>query len=71
MIEKPTISMEELKKMGKMLWLPLDQPDVDEKIRATVEGWYNEMMPFTEKMMDQKYDAVCPANMLHVKNSWL
>lgn len=56
-----SISAEEFHAMRKKLLLPADAGNTDEAVRAKIEGWYQQMLPFAEKMSDQKFDDVAPA----------
>ena len=52
--------------MGEKLLLPTGQV-AEEGIRAKVESWYQQMLPFIDRMSDHKFDDVAPAIVISVR----
>ena len=61
-----TVSSEYLSVMGEKLLLPTGQV-AEEDIRAKVESWYQQMLPFIDRMSDHKSDDVAPAIVISVR----
>ena len=61
-----TVSSEDLSVMGEKLLLPTGQV-AEEASRAQVESWYQQMLPFIDRMSDHKFDDVAPAIVISVR----
>ena len=61
-----TVSSEDLSVMGEKLLHPTGQV-AEEDIRAKVESWYQQMLPFIDRMSDHKFDDVAPAIVISVR----
>lgn len=61
-----TISTQEFRVIGEKLHMP-EFGGTEEALRVKVEGFYQRMLPFVEKMSDSKYDDVIPAPVIIVR----
>ena len=61
-----TVSSEDLSVMGEKLLLPTGQV-AEEDIRAKVERWYQQMLPFIDRMSDHNFDDVAQAIVISVR----
>ena len=61
-----TVSSEDLSVMGEKLLLPTGQV-AEEDIRAKVESWDQQLLPFMGRVSGHKFDDVAPAIVISVR----